>query len=113
LFTHRDEITAIWNECFSEAGGIQNVLLNLSSESSDELIKKIHEAANSLENNKISTSLINFLKFLSQSDSIKNVMDDQSLENIFNVCCERKTEKLQSILSKCSHQCCRIPKIKG
>lgn len=86
MLKNRDEISAIWSECFAEAGGIQNVLLNLSSESSDDLIKKIHEAANSLENNKISISLINFLKFLSQSDSIKNVMGDQSLENIFNVC---------------------------
>ena len=85
------------------------MLLNLSSESSDDLVKKIHEAASSLENNKISTSLINFLKFLSQSDSIKNVMGDQSLESIFNVCCERKTEKLQNILSMPVYSFYRIP----
>jgi hypothetical protein len=74
--------------CLSECRGIQNILMNLTSGSGDEISNKIKKVAESLKNREITPSLIMFIKFLANSDSIKNVLEEKSLESVFDVCCD-------------------------
>jgi hypothetical protein len=96
---HRDEIEVLWHECEVECRAIQNVLINIASESSDDLVSKINELAAVLRENKILPSHRMFLQYLSQSDSLKRILEDkpemiQNLFVIFEILCDRKAEKL-------------------
>jgi hypothetical protein len=81
-----DEANALWSQCVSEARGIQNILLNLTTGSEDELTNKINQAAQSLKDRNVTPSLTMFIKFLSNTDSIKNVMENKSLADVFDAC---------------------------
>ena len=81
-----------------ECRGIQNLLLNLTSESGQTLTNKISQLAESIKENTVTASQEIFLKYLSQSDSLTNILEENSQDIIFEALCDRKVEKLVSHL---------------
>jgi len=81
-----------------ECRGIQNLLLNLTSESGQTLTNKISQFAESIKENTVTASQEIFLKYLSQSDSLTNILEENSQDIIFEALCDRKVEKLVSHL---------------
>lgn len=94
----RNESDAIWKETLLECRVIQNLLLNLTSESGQNLKDKINQLADALKENSVTASQEIFLKYLSQSDSLTNILEENSQDVIFEVLCDRKTAKLVSHL---------------
>jgi hypothetical protein len=78
--------------------------MNLTSGSGDEISNKIKKVAESLKNREITPSLIMFIKFLANSDSIKNVLEEKSLESVFDVCCDIAWERLNTSITELNLQ---------
>lgn len=95
---YRKESQSIWKETLLECRGIQNLLLNLTSESGQTLTNKISQLAESIKENTVTASQEIFLKYLSQSDSLTNILEENSQDIIFEALCDRKVEKLVSHL---------------
>lgn len=81
----RNESEAIWKECTLECRGIQNLLLNITSESGSDISVKITQLADALRDNNITASQEIFLKYLSQSDSLTSILQENSQDVIFDV----------------------------
>jgi hypothetical protein len=72
------------------------LLLNITSESSNDISDKISQLADALKNNSVTASQEVFLKYLSQSHSLTSILQENSQDVIFDVLCDRKTDKIVS-----------------
>lgn len=72
------------------------MLLNITSESGNDISDKISQLADALKNNSVTASQEIFLKYLSQSDSLTSILQENSQDVIFDVLCDRKTDKIVS-----------------
>ena len=93
-------IQSIWNECKIECRNTQNILLNLTAESESDISLKIKEAADNLAQNHITASVLAFIKFIVNSDLLKNMTEDSSAEELFNICCGKVTERIVHSIGK-------------
>ena len=97
---NKDEVEALWHECEIEWRAIQNVLINIASESSDDLAAKIDNLVKALTENSVQPSDRMFLQYLSEEESIKKIFEDDDQEmygrifSVFEVLCDRKAQKL-------------------
>ena len=83
-----------------ECRGIQNLLLNITSESGSDISSKITQLADALKSNNTTASQVIFLKYLSQSDSLTSILEENSQDVIFDVLWDRKTDKIITHLGK-------------
>lgn len=93
-------VSSIWNECITECRGIQNLLLNLTSENESDMSSKITEAAENLAFDKSISSVLSFIKFIAASDIIKSMNKDASIEALFDVCCTKIQETITQRIGK-------------
>ena len=83
-----------------ECRGIQNLLLNITSESGSDISSKIIQLADALKINNTTASQEIFLKYLSHSDSLTSILEENSQDVIFDVLWDRKTDKIIAHLGK-------------
>ena len=105
---NKDEVEALWHECEIEWRAIQNVLINIASESSDDLAAKIDTLVKALTENNVQPSDRMFLQYLSEEESIKKIFEDSDAEmhnkifSVFEVLCDRKAQRLVDSISSLS-----------
>ena len=61
---------------------------------------KIVDAADNLAFDKCIPSVISFIKFIANSDLIKTMKKDNSIEALFDVCCTKIQEKVVQRIGK-------------
>ena len=78
---------------------IENDLLSLASESTADFSEKVKRIVVSLGENSLTPSQEMLLKYLSQSNSLTNILEENSQDLIFDILWDRKTEKIINHLS--------------
>jgi hypothetical protein len=101
-----EEISDLWEECENRCKAIQFLLLNVASESSNELISKIDDTMRALKTDEAKASVEVFLKYLTLPETLNRLCSGDSkdvivkLIDIFDVLSERKVKKIKDHLSK-------------
>ena len=102
------------DECLSRCFEIQNIILNQSGHSGEYFSTRIEKTTEALRENKINTSIIFFLDFLADSTYLKNSFTEQSVEELFQACCDiLKNQVVQQIGKSFIVLTCRGNKIPG
>ena len=78
---------------------IENDLLSLASESTADFSEKVKGIVVSLGENSLTPSQEMLLKYLSQSNSLTNILEENFQDLIFDILWDRKTEKIINHLS--------------